>query len=374
MDCLFIVQGEGRGHMTQALALRSMLASAGHRVTAVLVGRSARREVPRFFLEKIGAPVTYFRSPNFVTDGAEKSVRVLPSLLQNGRELPAFRESLRVIDEAVEHCRPDLIVNFFEVLAGIYTVTHRPRVPVVCLAHQYLFRHPIFHFPAGRPIDRAALKFFTGLTALGATRTLALSYYPAPEAPDTGIAVVPPLLRPELFARPVDEREPFYLCYVLNAGYAEEIVRWHVRHPEVRLHCFWDRADRGAEYWVNDRLCFHRLDDERFLTYMARCTGLATTAGFESVSEAMYLGKPVLLVPVAGHFEQHCNAVDAVRAGAGIRAGRFDIDRLIDFVPRYRHPARYFRGWVSEAPGRILRELEAAANREPAPQAVLAAA
>lgn len=55
---------------------------------------------------------------------------------------------------------------------------------------------------------------------------------------------------------------------------------------------------------------------------MAGCKAFATTAGFESVCEALYLQKPVLMVPV--HIEQECNAFDATRAGAGIRSDRFD--------------------------------------------------
>ena len=47
-----------------------------------------------------------------------------------------------------------------------------------------------------------------------------------------------------------------------------------------------------------------------FLEYMAGCKGYATTAGFESVCEAMYLQKPVLMVPT--HIKQECNALDAM--------------------------------------------------------------
>ena len=36
------------------------------------------------------------------------------------------------------------------------------------------------------------------------------------------------------------------------------------------------------------------------------CKAYASTAGFESVCEAMYLGKPILMVPA--HIEQDCNA------------------------------------------------------------------
>ena len=41
MRFLFIVQGEGRGHLTQALALEEMLTRNGHEIVEVLVGRNS---------------------------------------------------------------------------------------------------------------------------------------------------------------------------------------------------------------------------------------------------------------------------------------------------------------------------------------------
>ena len=70
------------------------------------------------------------------------------------------------------------------------------------------------------------------------------------------------------------------------------------------------------EVKVDSRLSFHQLNDTLFVRYMAGARAYATTAGFESVCEAMYLGKPVLMVPT--HIEQACNAFDAVHAGAGV--------------------------------------------------------
>ena len=40
MRILFVIQGEGRGHLTQALSLRQKLVGEGHEVVGVLVGKS----------------------------------------------------------------------------------------------------------------------------------------------------------------------------------------------------------------------------------------------------------------------------------------------------------------------------------------------
>ena len=53
MKILFIIQGEGRGHLTQALSLRQKLMAEGHEIVGVLVGKSPARRLPDFFLNKI---------------------------------------------------------------------------------------------------------------------------------------------------------------------------------------------------------------------------------------------------------------------------------------------------------------------------------
>ena len=60
MKFLFIVQGEGRGHLTQAITLEEILLRNGHEVVEVLVGKSSSRRLPGFFNRSIHAPVKRF--------------------------------------------------------------------------------------------------------------------------------------------------------------------------------------------------------------------------------------------------------------------------------------------------------------------------
>ena len=89
---------------------------------------------------------------------------------------------------------------------------------------------------------------------------------------------------------------------------------------------------------------FHPLDDKAFLEHMAGCRAYASTAGFESICEAMYMGKPILMVPA--HIEQECNAHDAMLAGAGIVSDEFDLGKLLEFAGNYQPDSR-FVFWVN---------------------------
>lgn len=62
MKFLFIVQGEGRGHLTQAITLEEMLLRNGHEVVEVLVGESSSRILPDFLTGIYGTGQTFYQS------------------------------------------------------------------------------------------------------------------------------------------------------------------------------------------------------------------------------------------------------------------------------------------------------------------------
>ena len=98
MRFLFIIQGEGRGHFTQALALQQILQQKGDTLCAVLVGKSSHRQLPAFFTTKIDAPVYTFESPNFLPTPQNKRPPLLKSLFFNLGKLPEFQKSIKSKD------------------------------------------------------------------------------------------------------------------------------------------------------------------------------------------------------------------------------------------------------------------------------------
>ena len=358
MKVLFIIQGEGRGHLTQAITLEGILRRNGHDVVEVLVGQSRSRRLPGFFNRNIKAPVKRFLSPNFLPTPANRRVSLIRSVVYNLLRLPGYVRSMCYIDKRIRETGAELVINFYELLTGLTYLFFHPSVPQVSIGHQYLFLHSDFRFPQKSRVELFSLRFFTRMTSIGACSRLALSFRPMDDSQASRIRVVPPLLRPEVLACE-SERGDYLHGYLLNVGFAEDVLEWHRSHPHVPLHFFWDKPSEEETYCVDDTLAFHQIDDMKFLRYMSGCRAYATTAGFESVCEAMYLGKPLLMVPA--HIEQDCNAHDAALTGAGIVAESFDLQRLLDFERNY-HPNVEFRYWVRSGEHIILEALEEAVH------------
>jgi UDP-N-acetylglucosamine:LPS N-acetylglucosamine transferase len=90
---------------------------------------------------------------------------------------------------------------------------------------------------------------------------------------------------------------------------------------------------------------------------MSECTGLVTTAGFESIAEAMYLQKPVLTIPISGHYEQMCNAIDAQQSGAGLYMKKPDISTFLNYIATTPNPTFTYQNWVNKSEEMMIKAL-----------------
>ncbi len=271
--------------------------------------------------------------------------------------LPSYFSALRRYRKLVRESEPDVILNFFDSLTGIYALTTRNRPPVVSVGHQFMLGHPDYVRLPGKWLQQFGMRVLVKVVGARSTR-VALSFYEAPDLPDRDLTVSPPLLRPQLFELESNPHGDFVLAYLLNHGYAEQIIAWHKQNPRTVLHCFYDKPGAPEEFKFDDTLTFHRLDGDKFLRMMAACKHVACTAGFESLSEAAYLGKPLFLMPVGNHIEQELNALDATNIGWGVSDTSFNLDRLSELPDRL--DTTKFRAWLRRSDAILLDAIERA--------------
>lgn len=365
MRILFLVQGEGRGHMTQAIALRQILLRANHEVVGALVGTALDRHIPSFFSEQIQSPVYHFNAPQIIYNTNGRGMNLLGTLAGLVTGLPRYIRALRYMHKTVSEIQPDMIISFYETYGGIYNTFFQSKIPMICVAHQYLLLHPLFTFPDGNRLNRILINLNSRATSWLSVQRLALSFRKMEPADHLKIKVVPPLLRHEVTELKTSNGD-FFLVYMTHHSLSQEIISWHKAHPEVSLHCFWDNPKATDVYQYDDTLTFHRINSFKYLQMLSSCKALVTTAGFESVCEAMYLGKPVMMVPVPNHFEQQCNALDGVISGAGIRSDKFNLSLLLDYLPKHQDQSVKFKSWYQSGEAMFVDQIEKY-NTKPAP-------
>lgn len=357
----FVVQGEGRGHMTQALALAGFLRSAGHEVVRAFVGVSPYRTVPDYFRDALGAPLETFDAPTQVPDRLARGVSVARTTGDALARLPRFVAAGRRIHQASGAA--DVVVNFLDLVGGLSRVVFRTRTPAVAIAHNYVFFHRDLAGPPGSPLARRAVLAYGRATAGRANALVALSYGPLPSDAAQRLVVAPPLLRPQL-ERLSAWDGGYLLAYALNSGYGELLAAWQKRRPEVTVHCYVDGGRAALRDEPGERFHAHALRADTFLEHLAGCRAYVGSAGFESVCEALWLGKAALVVPTEGQLEQVLNAWDARRAGAATWGSYENLGAFWDrpSVPQ-ESAVREFRDWVRSAPQILVDVVERTARQ-----------
>lgn len=129
--------------------------------------------------------------------------------------------------------------------------------------------------------------------------------------------LIPPLLKLNVPEPP--ETDPDQVLVYLNferIDDVEDVLRPHaadkrfiVYSPEIREHA------------QHDGILFKPPSRDGFIADMAASSGLISNAGFNATSEALQLGKDVLVKPLGGHVEQTSNmqVLEHLNLGAGMR-------------------------------------------------------
>ena len=91
------------------------------------------------------------------------------------------------------------------------------------------------------------------------------------------------------------------------------------------------------------------------MEYLANCKAFVTTAGFESVCEAMYLNKSIMMIPT--HVEQKINSLDAQSSGIGIASNNYNLSKILDHSNTKSEGNKSFRQWIESAERQYLNHL-----------------
>jgi len=354
MKYLFFVQTEGRGHLTQALSLAESLRKEGHEIVGVIANDNPVRKIPNFFIEEIACPFHFIKSPYFLINNAGTGINFRKSVIFNLSRFSVYAKSLKRIDSLCKKYQPDVIINFYEPLLGLYNLFYKSKITSFSVGHQFFVEHPAFTKPENHYRDHRYLVFYNHLTSYGSKANLALSFTQEADCPKKRMVVCTPLIRSEAKSL-IPKSQGFILSYVLNSGYFEEIKAWASVHPNQKIEAFWDKSDALEPVTFGSNLTFRPISGEKFLNLLQNCSTYVSTAGFDSICEAAYLQKNILMVPTKNHYEQLCNSVDAVRAGIAVTDSYFNIDLVLD--PQKTRPensGRVFKNWVDSKSNKII--------------------
>jgi uncharacterized protein (TIGR00661 family) len=286
-NILYGVNGEGAGHSTRAREVLTHLRDRGHTLHVASFDRGLRNLRDQFEVTEIfGFRFAYVNN----------RVRYKRTLAKNLVTMRQAAKSVSRLTDLIATWKIDLVITDFEPLTC--HVGHRMGLPVISIDNQHCLTNAVVSYPRLYRRDAAAAKLVTRLMTPHADAYLVISFFSAPVKKQTTF-LFPPLLRQEVLgAAPTQEEH--VLVYVTSPAPSLAKVLTSVRGRFI-AYGFGREGEEG-------NIVYKKLSLEGFLRDLTNAKAVVANSGFSLVTEALYLGKPYLAVPVKHQFEQVFNA------------------------------------------------------------------
>ncbi len=373
MKIAYGVHGYSRGHATRALSILQSLSSR-HELMVLAGGDAYELIAHQFPVQRIPCLGFSYRGKkrsNWQTlcDNAPKFV----DLFRHG-------QSVQHVSQLLSGFGAEAVISDAE--PWTHRAAQRLSIPRIGFDHFGILVHCHVGLPCSDWVKSLVDRFMYRFLTRAPEKVLVSSFFPAqPTRP--GVEVIGPILRQQV--RKARASRGKHLLAYFNQGAAQ--VSESVLHAlqgaglPVKLYGTRRRGTLGNLHFCPPGL-------QPFLSDLASCRAVISTAGNQLVGEAMALAKPILAVPETT-VEQRLNAREIVRLGIGEQTRLEDLSasRIVGFLQRSEGYARralleardghgqavqilerWFRelGQAAPAPARWARSTPAAKVRRPA--------
>jgi uncharacterized protein (TIGR00661 family) len=311
------VSGEGSGHSSRASQMAAYLRAQGHTVRLASYDRGYRNLKDDFDVLEI---------EGLCIGSEDNKVSVVKTFTENLMRLPEGYRSLQTLrHELFKAFQPDCVLTDFEPMTA-YLANHYS-IPLITVDNQHRMRYMRFDCPPELEIEARMTKTIIRAMVPRPDVSLVTTFHYGKTTNDRTF-LFPPILRQNVLQRSPQAGD--HILVYLTSGF-ESLLDCLKQFPREEFLVYgYDRSDRHGP------LKFRPFSKDGFLDDLASSKAVMATAGFTLISEALYLRKPYLALPMDGQFEQQLNAHQLALLGYGKCVTEVSSDAIGDFL--YRVP------------------------------------
>ena len=300
------VQGTGNGHITRARVMAKALKAAGFEVKFQFTGRPADKY---FDMEIFG---DYQVKPGLTFNTNKGQVSYLKTVLES--QPITLIKDIRSLDLRGY----DYVISDFEPVTA--WAAKQQGIPVIGIGHQYAFQYQIPR-EGTDPMAEQVMRLFAP-----ADIGVGLHWH------HFGQPILPPIIEtPDL----PDQVKANKIVVYLPFEDSEAVIKHLSPFENFEFHVYSPHVVPSKYAHI---VC-KPLSRDGFQADVHDCAGIISNAGFELASEALQLGKKILVKPLHAQMEQISNAAAIKQLGYG--KTMFDID--VQVIEDWLHDAHAVR-------------------------------
>ncbi len=320
---IYAVAGEGFGHASRAHFVGQRFLDAGHDVLFAASLRALQYLRP-YYGERVKEifGLSYHYSKGYVDP--------LATLWKNLSRFPqGHRINREFFQQVCEPFKPDLVVTDFEPFSAHWAWRHH--VPFLSIDNEHLLNLGQLDHELGDIWGRFSATVVVRCHYVGARAYVITNFFRAPLQSPTAV-LAPPIVRPGITRLQPSDGGP--IVVYATTGTHEEHWREVLGRFAPRKFLIYGFNKNAA--WKN--CTFKEASTEGFATDLAAARGVIASAGLSLISECLYLKKKMLLLPLAGQYEQLINARYVEKLGLGVWSKQVEESVVARFLDRLEEP------------------------------------
>ena len=334
------VSGEGSGHSSRARVMAGHLVKTGHEVKIVSYDRGYRNLKEDFDL---------FEIEGLHIASSDNRVNKIKTFTDNFQRLGKGHKRFQSLRrEIFKGFKPDCVITDFEPTTA-YLATHY-HLPLITIDNQHRLRYMSYVCPDPLQNDRLLTVAIIRAMVPRPDVSLVTTFYFG-ELKNDRTFLFPPILRDEVLALEASEGE--HILVYLTSGF-ESFIDQLAAFPQEQFIVYGYDKD-GPE----GNLVYKRPSKTGFLNDLASCKAVMATAGFTLMTEALFLRKPYLALPMAGQFEQEINAHFLSELNYGMALNQPSKAPIEDFLRRLPELKNAIGGYTAVDNSAICNKLDA---------------
>ena len=283
MKIFYAIQATGNGHLSRAIQLHPYLQKYGQ-VDFLLSGTYATLQpsIPIKYRSK-GLSLHYSQCGGLDYWNIAKKIKP-NQIYKDACSLPLERY--------------DVIINDFDAITSLACTLQKKHS--VSFGHQASFTSKL----TPRPLKNDVIG------------ELIFQYY-APAPQNIGLHferyddfIFPPIIKDEI--RNAEPKNKGHITVYLPSFQKECLEKAFNKLPNETFH--WFLSEVKTKHKIKN-ITYYPVDPSLFNKSLINCQGIITGGGFETPSEALYLRKKILSIPIRKHYEQECNAAALHKMG-----------------------------------------------------------
>ena len=309
------VSGEGSGHSSRAREMIKHLENLGHTVKVVSYDRG---------YNNLKLDFDVFETEGLHIASSDNRVSKVKTFTANFQRLPRGHKKLNALrTDIFKQFRPDCVITDFEPMTA-YLANHY-NLPLITIDNQHRIRYMTYPCPARLQTERRMTVSIIRAMVPRPDVSLVTTFYRG-KSKNNRSFFFPPILREEVLS--LQASKGGHILVYLTSGFESFLKMLKSFSRERFLVYGYDRSDQDGS------IVYKHFSKVGFLEDLASCKAVMATAGFTLMTEAFYLRKPYLALPMRGQFEQELNAFWMAKLNYGINLRRVRSETIGNFLYR----------------------------------------